>query len=219
MIAKLTARSAQRVATVLLLEKHGVHSKSDCSSGSGCWARFSRHSATISLSVLHELCVSMLSVQTLLSWMQFASRSSTLVQSEQLEPIWCLVFLTYLHWSEMIINDHLWNLAELCQMTQESVADYTETNRNEGWVMDGTVLYVNDTSHEKQRFCVLYTATEPLLTLWTWSQPWPFEFVAQWDHTHVSAGSIIVASFNLAKGPIREVELLCFVVNGQSIGR
>lgn len=50
-------------------------------------------------------------------------------------------------------------------MTQESVADYTETNRNEGWVMDGTVLYVNDTSHEKQRFCVLYTAPEPLLTL------------------------------------------------------
>lgn len=26
--------------------------------------------------------------------------------------------------------------------------------------MDGTVLYVKDTSHEKQRFCVLFTALD-----------------------------------------------------------
>lgn len=88
--------------------------------------------ALTTISVPHQLCVSMLSVQTLLSWMQFASRSSTLVQSQQLEPICCFFF----NLSTLIINDHLWNLAELCQMTQESVADYTETNRTRGgWWM------------------------------------------------------------------------------------
>ena len=38
------------------------------------------------------------------------------------------------------------------------------------------------------------------------------------DHTHISVGAIVVAPLDAAQTAVGEVQLLCFVVNGEAVG-
>lgn len=59
---------------------------------------------------------------------------------------------------------------------------------------------------------VLNSNTIPLTTTTISSESLHF------PSTHISARTVIVTSLDLAQGSVGEVELLCFVVDSQSIG-